>query len=179
MECHRRRLPFGLEATKSHPTMAMAIGMDPVAAETGILGRHQDVYAAVGLIPCAVFLHMAAAALIGVEIFLPHVAELEDPIVTGAWREGDDESLIAPACPGSETVMSIGHPTVREVDRAAEADPVRTLAQIVLPPAAHQFAIAEHHLSGLGERVGHIGRTDRATRRPVDALRPQRPALRP
>ncbi|MNC56497.1 hypothetical protein D3C75_1061000 [compost metagenome] len=60
------------------------------------------------------------------------------------------------------------HAAIGQVHRAVEADAVWPLAEIVLPPAAHQLAIAKYHLARLGERIAYFGGGDGARLRVID-----------
>jgi hypothetical protein len=48
-------------------------------------------------------------------------------------------------------MMPIRHAAVTEVQRAAEADAVGALGEIVLPPGTHQLQVGEHQLPAFGE----------------------------
>ena len=165
-----RRGRLGQDQPQAHAAVHVSARIDPVAADPGVgVGDHHP-NRAVRLGRAAVLGHEALAVLVVIEILLPQIAQLEDPVIARWRREVQQQGLAGRLFPGAEAMMPVGDAAIAQVQRAAEADAVRALRQFLLPPRAHQFQVGEHQLAALGQLGAEVIGAQRLGGRMIESL---------
>src|SRR5262245_62954539 len=108
-----------------------------------------DLHAAVALGARRRLRQVALAVLVVVEVLLPEVAELEDPVLALRRPELDDEGLRGGLAPGAEGEVAVRDAAVAQVGRPREAQLVGARREVLLPPGAHELGVGEHDLARL------------------------------
>src|SRR5262245_10089586 len=133
------------------------------------LGDH-DAHAAVALGARRRLRQVALAVLVVVEVLLPEVAELEDPVLALRRPELDDEGLRGGLAPGAEGEVAVRDAAIAQVGRPREAQLVGARREVLLPPGAHELGVGEHDLARLREAHAELRGLERARLRAVEAL---------
>src|ERR1700731_1915671 len=136
--------------------MSVTGWVEPIATDPGVSVGDDDAHRAIALQSRTILSCVPLALLVHVEVFLPDVAQLEDPVVAFRRTNLHDERFRDPLLPPAKPVMSVRYTAIARVQRPAEADPVGPLGEILLPPGAHELGITQNHLTGLGERLAHL-----------------------
>src|SRR5262245_66000375 len=118
------------------------------------LGDH-DAHAAVALGARRRLRQVALAVLVVVEVLLPEVAELEDPVLALRRPELDDEGLRGGLAPGAEGEVAVRDAAVAQVGRPREAEVVGARGGVILTAGGDRLGGGE---TGLGS--ARAGSTD-------------------
>src|SRR5260370_6125142 len=123
--------------------MGVSTGVQPVAADSGIAVGDDHLDGAVRLVAGAVLGDEALTLFIVVEILLPQVAQLENPVFAQRRMELKHQGLVRPLDPAAETVMAIRHATIAEVQRTAEQNFIRPPRKILPTPFAYELRVPQ------------------------------------
>src|SRR5271170_5183212 len=102
----------------------MSTRVEPVAADARVGVGDDRPDGAIGLEMAAVLGDVALPILVVVEVLLPQVAQLEDPVIARGRSEAQHERLLVRLAPGAKAVMPIGYAAIAQIQRAAETDAV-------------------------------------------------------
>ena len=105
-------------------------------------------------------LGIAVAILIIVEILLPDIAQLEDPVFAGSWCELNYQRPVLRTGPAPEAMIPVSDPAIGQINLIVKDYPVLGCRQSFLPPIADHIGIGQDCLSGAGQIEADITQAD-------------------
>ena len=103
---------------------------------------------------------VAVAILIIVEILLPDIAQLEDPVFAGSRCKLNYERSVLRTGPAPEAMIPVSDPAIGQINLIVKDYPVLGCRQSFLPPMADHMGIGQDCLSGAGQIEADITQAD-------------------
>ena len=103
---------------------------------------------------------VAVAILIIVEILLPDIAQLEDPVFAGSRCKLNYQRPVLRTGPAPETMIPVSDPAIGQINLIVKDYPVLGCRQSFLPPMADHMGIGQDCLSGAGQIEADITQAD-------------------